>query len=235
MARVDLIPSRKISEEARQKGIRPYDLLKEKTCRYNTNGDKREMNKNGTEYLRDILITRKDGTRIIIRQNPSGYAGLQVLQLTSLNCKNQIESKLIAVTHGIDFARLQMDGKYLDAIGENLLSRERLARKVTEARSYGNNEYIYVGTISQNKETGQFERMAFPYKNIANRIQQQKLEDRDNAKKFKEKQKEDMMRNTLKYKLNNMPSKQLKTICDALGIKEDELKDNTIENIVNER
>lgn len=224
MVRYDLIPTKKVREEARNKGEDPRYYLNNKTYRISPdqNGDLRKMDKYGIEYLEDIMITRTDGSKVIIHQIGSDIENLEKLELSEVNDKNEIFSKKLAYTEGLDFGKMQNDVEYLNLLGDQLLSKERLSKKEQEANLYGNDE-IYIGHIGINPRTNTYSKYAYHYDKIANMI---------NEAKEKRKREEEIRMNNrnnqkmilaISQRLKTLSSEELSQICTAMDISLEDL------------
>lgn len=87
------------------------------------------MDKYGSEYLEDVLITRNDGSRFIIHELISDIDDLRLFEIKEINNKNLVEDKKLVYMNDLDYSKLQSEKDYLDCLADSLLSKERIAAK----------------------------------------------------------------------------------------------------------
>lgn len=229
MAQYSLIPTQKIILEARNNNINPINYLNSLTYSIPKNAqfDARKKDKYGMDYIQDIMLTRDDGTRIIIHEIPSDIDLLKKIELSEVDWNNKITKEISAYTDGLDFSKMQSEQDYLDCLANSLLSQERLNSKEQIANSNGLSE-IYIGSVQMNPRTNQYMKSAKKPDNLM-------MEDIFRAKKelkiqqeFKnnlinnEKQKSTMIK-AISKKLEALSLADLKEICESLEISEEEL------------
>ena len=223
MVKLQCVPTEKVIREANEKGENPASYLLTRTTSIKDN-DIRKMDKYGIEFLEDLMITRTDGTKIILHELKSECSELKKIEIRQPKDCKYFNSKVIVVyaDSSLDFKKLQKDKNYLDIVGDGLLSAERLDRKIKEALLYNGEAIIYIGTVGRNTTTGTYEKQQYGYDSVYEVIvsakQQKRQTDFAYAKKAEENQKRRQMIEAIKNSLSNLSTDKLEQICNELGI-----------------
>lgn len=223
MVKLQCVPTEKVIREANEKGENPASYLLTRTTSIKDN-DIRKMDKYGIEFLEDLMITRTDGTVIILHELKSECSELKKIEIRQLRDNNYFKANVIVVyaDSSLDFKKLQKDKNYLDIVGDGLLSAERLDRKIKEALLYNGEAIIYIGTVGRNTTTGTYEKQQHRYdsvyKVIVSAKEQQRKNEFEYAKKAEENQRRMQMIEAIKGKLPELSTDRLEQICYELGI-----------------
>ena len=224
MVKYSLIPTQKVILEARNKNQNPNFYLDSKTYSIPKNAgfDKRKKDKYGSEYLQDIMISRDDGTRIIIHELFSDIDSLEKVELSEVDMNNNIIKTINAYTDGLDFSKMQSEYDYLDCLANSLLSQNRLYLKEQIANSYGLDE-IYIGSVQRSPKTNNYIKMAKkPDKLMMKDIIREKEELKIQFKKYQKEKAESKhkaaMIKAISNKLQTLSLEDLHVICEGLEI-----------------
>ena len=224
MAEITKVPTQEVIFRARERGMKPRDFIYYQTIILrNQDGDTRTRNKNGI-ILEDYMITRDDGTRIIIHEERSEVKQCQKIVLMELDQNNSIIKTYNAYTDNIDFSKMERDKNYLNCLGNELLEQRRLIGKEQIAKNMGINDAIYIGTVGLNGITYKYEKQARNSEVALDQIRSgRKIEKERKAKNERDfRDRVRKMHKIAKIKEKLHPEKvsedDLNRICEILGI-----------------
>lgn len=100
----------------------------------------------GEDELREILVIRDDGSKILVQEIRSDIKKLEKIRITELDENGRGKKVYNAYTEDFRFDYIDGKSRYADWVGEMLLSKERLDDKEQKASQYGLSD-IYVGYI----------------------------------------------------------------------------------------
>lgn len=229
MAEYSLIPTQKMILEARSVNENPIFYLNNKTYSIPRDAgfDARRKDKYGYEYLQDIMITRDDGTKIIIHEMDSDIDSLKKVELSEVDWNNKIVKNILAYTDGLDFSKMQSEQDYLDCLANSLLSQNRLDSKEQIANSYGLEE-IYIGSVKRHPKTNNYVKTAkkpdnMMMEDIFKAKYELKRERETRAREETERKNKTAMIKAISNRLQTLSLEELTSICDALEISMDDL------------
>lgn len=216
MAKCSLIPNEIISKLAKERNMNPKAYLNSLAVELpkSDNPDKRLKNRFGS-YLHDVLLTRDNGTYIIIHELQSDIEGMQLLELCEVR-NSRITNRSLAYSNGIDFGALQSNPDYLSCVANKLLSQSRLQEKKQIAEHYNVDE-LYIGYVRQNKDTQLYEKVAsanfLDYLSQFKSQLREKQEQKDIANR--EQAEKDKLISAINMCLNNLDLKSLNSLADS--------------------
>ncbi len=218
MATYEIVPTQEMQEEARRRGLDPQKYINRFAIFIAD--PKYDGRRVGVE---DIMIKRKDGTKVIVHELQSDIEKFEKLELLEVDDQNRIIEKRCAYADRVDFSRMQLDAQYLDCFGDELISQGRLASKQQIARSYGLEE-IYIGLVERNPKTGR-------YQKFCTGRDEEVLKKIIEKKRMKKEQEEasimiDAILAREKEKLSQLPFRELKAMYNRYNI---EIDNNTKE------
>lgn len=220
MAKISTIPTEFAIKKAKEKGENVEEFIRKYSYDTGTN-DIRATYKNG-EFWEDLKITRKNGYAFSIHELPSECVYLQKFRIKEYG-ENGVR-KIFAYSDGLDLEKLQKDQNYLNAIGDWLLSKERIEEKVKVSLEHGNKDYIYIGTLEYDKKTRRYRKAAQQYENAAEKIDFQREEKQKMQKQKQQKKKEEQEKakktnlvDTITSGLGNLNIEQLEKLAKMMG------------------
>ena len=138
------------------------------------------------------------------------------LELNEIDERGTLGPKIVAYAEeSLDLKRMQVDRAYLDVVGDQLLSKDRIATK-QNTQNARNTGFIYVGTVMQDRKTGRYKKAIRDLEPaVISEIISQK---RKLIQRANEKQKRDEMISAIQEGLKGLSNEELSQICVAMGI-----------------
>ncbi len=215
MAKYNLFPSKYVRDMSKKEGKTPREFMYGKTISYRSvNYDKRRMDKYGSMFYDDLLITRSDGSRFLLHEAYSKIEKYKLLEINEVNQMNEVEPTVIVYADAdFDVGKLQNDSLYLDAVADELLSKKRIETKKIQQdeESIG---YIYVGNVRE-ITPGSFRKEAYEFEGVKDEINSvlQELNEKEIQGKMRQK-----MLDAIKGNLDSLSNEELQQICKTMGI-----------------